>query len=110
VAALLAADVFVLEVRVARVGATVTSLQLLTTNAAGQLVPAQPGQPVVAVALEPQTYVSPGSFANVFVLGLFGSPLAQTLCTPPCISSARAIAGRWAKARALSGRTRPRGA
>jgi hypothetical protein len=60
---------------VAQIGATVTSLQLLTTNAAGQLVPAQPGQPVVAVALEPQTYVSPGSFANVFVLGLFGSAL-----------------------------------
>jgi hypothetical protein len=57
---------------VAQVGANVTALQPLTTNAASQLVPAQPGQPVIAVALEPQVYVAPGSFANVFVLGLFG--------------------------------------
>jgi hypothetical protein len=57
---------------VAQIGATVAELQALTTNAAGQLVPAQPGQPVIAIALEPQTYVSPGSYANVFVLGAFG--------------------------------------
>jgi hypothetical protein len=57
---------------VAQIGANLTALQPLTTNAAGQLVPAQPGQPVVAIALEPQNYVSPGSFATVFVLGLFG--------------------------------------
>jgi hypothetical protein len=57
---------------VAQVGANVAALQPLTTNAEGQLVPAQPGQPVVAIALEPQVYVSPGSFATVFVLGLFG--------------------------------------
>lgn len=57
---------------VAQIGANVTALQPLTTNATGQLVPAQPGQPVVAIALEPQNYVAPGSFANVFVLGLFG--------------------------------------
>jgi hypothetical protein len=60
---------------VAQIGASVTALQLLTTNASGQLVPAQPGQPVIAVALEPQTYVSPGSFATVFVLGMVGMAL-----------------------------------
>jgi hypothetical protein len=62
---------------VAQIGASVTALQLLAVNASGQLVPAQAGQPVVAVALEPQTYVSPGSFATVFVLGLFGLALTQ---------------------------------
>jgi hypothetical protein len=67
---------------VAEIGANIAALQLLAVNASGQLVPAQPGQAVVAVALEPQTYVSPGSFANVFVLGLFGfrapgSPVAH---------------------------------
>ncbi len=60
---------------VAQIGANVTALQQLTTNAAGQLVPAQPGQPILAVALETQNYVAPGSFANVFVLGLFGPAL-----------------------------------
>lgn len=57
---------------VAQVGANVVAQQYLTVNASGLLVPAQPGQPVCAIALEPQTYVSPGSFATVFVLGLFG--------------------------------------
>jgi hypothetical protein len=57
---------------VAQIGANITAQQLLTVNAAGQLIPAGNGQAVLAVALEPQTYVSPGSYANVFVLGLFG--------------------------------------
>jgi hypothetical protein len=55
---------------VAQIGANVNALQPLATNAAGQLVPATAGQPVVAIALETQVYVAPGSFANVFVLGL----------------------------------------
>jgi hypothetical protein len=59
---------------VAQIGANVTSGQPLTPNAAGQLIPATAGQPVVAVAMESQTYVSPGSYAGVFVLGLFGFP------------------------------------
>src|SRR5882672_223116 len=36
---------------VAQIGATVTSGQLLTNNAAGQAIPAGPGQPVLAQAL-----------------------------------------------------------
>ena len=57
---------------VAEIGANVAAQQLLTVNAAGQLVPAAAGQAVLAVALEAQNYVAPGSYANVFVLGLFG--------------------------------------
>jgi len=57
---------------VAQIGADVDALDALTVNAAGQLIPATPGSAVIAVALESQTYVSPGSYANVFVLGLFG--------------------------------------
>jgi hypothetical protein len=60
---------------VAQIGANVLALQPLTTNAVAQLVPAQPGQPVVAYALEPQQYVAPGSFATVFVVGLLGVAL-----------------------------------
>lgn len=60
---------------VAQIGATVTAQQTLTTDANGRLVPATAGQPVVAIALEAQTYVSPGSFAVVFWFGLLG-PLA----------------------------------
>ena len=44
---------------------------LLTVNATGQLVAAQAGQPVCAVALEPNAGVA-GSYVTVFVLGLFG--------------------------------------
>jgi hypothetical protein len=57
---------------VAQIGASVAAQQLLTVNAAGQLIPAASGQAVLAVALEAQTYVAPCSYANVFVLGLFG--------------------------------------
>ena len=57
---------------VAQIGASVTALQPLTTNASGQLVPANPGQPIVALALEAQTYVSPGSFACVLVVAILG--------------------------------------
>lgn len=58
---------------VAQIGADVTAGQSLAVNAAGQLVPAVSTNPIVAIALESQTYVSLGSFANVWVLGLFGA-------------------------------------
>src|ERR1700739_2439205 len=58
---------------VAQIGANVTAGQQLAVNAAGQLVPAVSTNPVIAIALEIQSYVSPGSFANVWVLGLFGA-------------------------------------
>lgn len=61
---------------VAQIGANVTAWQPLAVSAGAQLVPAQPGQNVVAVALEPQQYVAPGSFAVVFVLGPAGYLLA----------------------------------
>jgi hypothetical protein len=54
---------------VAQIGANVTAGQQLAVNAAGQLIPAVSTNPVVAIALESQTYVSPGSLACVFVLG-----------------------------------------
>jgi hypothetical protein len=44
----------------------------LAANASGQLVPANPGQLVVAIALEAQVYVSPGSFACVMVIANLG--------------------------------------
>ena len=37
---------------VAQIGATVTPLQALTVNAAGQVIPAGPGQAVVAISLD----------------------------------------------------------
>jgi hypothetical protein len=55
---------------VAQIGASVTYGQALAVNASAQLVPAVAGQSVVAIALESNTYVSPGSFACVFVLGV----------------------------------------
>jgi hypothetical protein len=61
-----------LGMAVAQIGANITALQPLTTNASGQLIPAQAGQPVVAIALEAQTYVSPGSFATVLVVAPLG--------------------------------------
>jgi hypothetical protein len=64
---------------IAKIGANVSALQALSVNAAGQLIPATPGTAVLAVALESQTYVSPGSYANVFVLGLFGFLAANTV-------------------------------
>jgi hypothetical protein len=66
---------------VAQIGASVTAQQQLTTDANGRLVPATSGQPVVAIALEPQTYVSPASFANVFFFGLMG-PNAAAVASP----------------------------
>jgi hypothetical protein len=62
---------------VAAIGANVAVGQALTTNAAGQLVPAEPGQPIVAYALEPQIYVSPGSYACVFVVAILGLVVPQ---------------------------------
>lgn len=59
---------------VAQIGADITKGSPLATDANGRLVPATPGQAVVAIALEDQTYVAPNSFgatsfACVFVLG-----------------------------------------
>lgn len=54
---------------VAQIGANVIAGQALAANATGQLIPAVAGQAVVAIALESQQYVAPGSFACVFVLG-----------------------------------------
>lgn len=58
---------------VAQIGANVAAGQSLAVNAAGQLVPAVATNPIVAVALEAQTYEAPGSLALVFVLGFFGT-------------------------------------
>lgn len=58
---------------VAQIGANVSKGQQLATNAAGQLVPAVSTNPVVAIAMEDQTYVAPGSFALVFVPGFMGA-------------------------------------
>ena len=55
---------------VAQIGAAVAALQLLATNAAGQLVPAGPGQPVVAVALDANP--NAGDFISVFVVAVCG--------------------------------------
>lgn len=56
---------------VAQVGAAVASAPLaLTNNAAGQLVPATAGQPVVAISLEAAP--NAGDYITVFVPGLFG--------------------------------------
>jgi hypothetical protein len=52
---------------VAQIGAAVTALQPLTNNAAGQLVPATTGQPVIAVALEGSS--TAGDYVAVFVVG-----------------------------------------
>jgi hypothetical protein len=58
---------------VAQIGANVTAGESLAVNAAGQLVPAVATNPIVAIALETQVYVSPGSFASVWVPGFFGT-------------------------------------
>lgn len=57
----------------AQIGANVSKGQSLATNAAAQLVPAVATNPIVAIALEDQVYVAPGSFANVWVPGFFGT-------------------------------------
>lgn len=59
---------------VAQIGANVARGQSLTPNAAGQLVPALVNQPVVAVSLEDQIFVAPGSFACVFFIGIVSTP------------------------------------
>lgn len=58
---------------VAQIGANVAAGQSLAVNAAGQLIPAVSTNPIVAVALETQVYVAPGSFASVYVTGNFGT-------------------------------------
>jgi hypothetical protein len=55
---------------VAQIGATVASGQLLAANAAGQLVPAQPGQWVVALALDGNP--NAGDYICVLVLAALG--------------------------------------
>lgn len=57
---------------VAQIGANIAVNQPLATDVNGRLVPAKPGQPVVAVALEPQVYVAPASFACVLVIASLG--------------------------------------
>ncbi len=71
---------------VAQIGASVTAQQQLTTDANGRLVPATTGQPVVAIALEPQTYVAPdssgvSSCACVFFFGPM-APNAAAVAPP----------------------------
>ena len=55
---------------VAQIGATVTALQSLTNNAAGQLIPAGPGQPIVAIALDGNP--NAGDYIAVFACPLVG--------------------------------------
>jgi hypothetical protein len=57
---------------IAQIGASVSKGQSLATDANGRLVPAVATNPIVAVSLEDQTYVAPGSFACVRMLGSFG--------------------------------------
>jgi hypothetical protein len=52
---------------VAQIGAAVAALQFLTPNAAGQLIPAGPGQAVIAVALSGNP--NAGDYITVFVIG-----------------------------------------
>jgi hypothetical protein len=52
---------------VAQIGAAVTPLQKLTTNAAGQLIPAVTPQHVIAVALSGNP--NAGDYITVFVCG-----------------------------------------
>lgn len=66
---------------VAQIGASITAGSALATDANGRLVTATPGQQVVAIALESQTYVAPdssgeGCFALVLFLGMDGPILA----------------------------------
>jgi len=97
---------------VAQIGANVSKSQPLTVNAAGQLVPAQPGQAVLAVALEDQVYVAPGSFATVQVLGLFGftmpgSPVSHIVAAGaiPVVSGAYGLGSAGALAMTLAAPT-----
>jgi hypothetical protein len=55
---------------VAQIGAAVTLFQMLTTNASAQLVPAGPGQPVVAIALDANP--NAGDYVCVFVCAPLG--------------------------------------
>jgi hypothetical protein len=103
---------------VAQIGASIIGGQLLTTNAAGQLVPAASGQSIVAIALESQTYVSPGSYAGVFVCAILGylypgSPVAAGVTYEtgsgaiPLVSGAYALDGAAALAMTLATPTTP---
>lgn len=97
---------------VAQIGANVALQQPLTANAAGQLVPAGPGQQIVAVALEAQQYVAPGSFACVFVLAALGLTMPGDEVTYiaaagaiPVVSGTYVINGAAALAMALAAPT-----
>jgi hypothetical protein len=66
---------------IAQIGASVSAGQNLTTDANGRLVPAVNGQPIVAVALEAQSYVAANSSgvtscALVFFFGALGAQQA----------------------------------
>jgi hypothetical protein len=62
---------------VAQIGATVAAGQQLAVNAAGQLVPAQAGQMVVAIALDANP--NAGDYISVFVLGPASYPMGGSL-------------------------------
>jgi hypothetical protein len=62
---------------VAQIGAAVNAQQLLTPNANGQLIPAGPGQAVVAIALE--TRPNAGDYLTVFVVGPGGFAPGDTV-------------------------------
>ena len=57
---------------VAQIGANVSKGQALASDLNGRLIPAVSTNPIVAIALEDQTYVAPGSFASVWLPGFFG--------------------------------------
>jgi hypothetical protein len=74
---------------VAQIGAAVTPLQKLTTNAAGQLVPAGPGQPVIAIALSGNA--NAGDYITVFVVGS-GAVAAGDITTHYTVAGAIPVA------------------
>lgn len=78
---------------VAQIGANVSKGDALTTDANARLVPAQPGQPVVAVALEDQIYVAPNSsgnssFTTVCVLGVVNKKVSGSAATHETVAGA----------------------
>jgi len=84
---------------IAQIGASISAGQQLTTDANARLVPATANQPVVAVALEAQTYVAANSSgvtscALVFFFGMLGSlaQVASDAVTHAVSSGAIAIA------------------
>jgi len=74
---------------VAVIGASVTAGESLTCNAAGQLVPATSGQPVVAIALEPSS--TDGDYIAVFVVGITGQGFSSGNSAVNHVTAAGAI-------------------